>query len=419
MVYKTGQVVNFKINKEINKVNIIKIKASVKMNKKKIIYLTNARLPTEKAHGLATVKICEAFADLDYEVTIISPILWRKNQKDVFSYYDIKKNFKIIKIFSIDLIPFKFFQRITFLIQVFSFSIFSFFYILFKYWKSLNDIVFFSHDHIPLFFISFISKNIFYDIHHFPDRNFLYKRILKKAFGFGTQTKWKMNMLKEKFGINFNKIIYWPNGTDIKKFMLSISQDEARKKLKLPEKQKIVLYVGSLISWKGVDSLVGTINFLSEDIFIYIVGSSPEDIKRFKKEFPIANHERVIFIPFQHTNIIPIWYKSADVLILPNTGKQKVSTFYTSPMKLFEYMTSGVPIIASKILSIEEIVNENLITFAEADNPKSFANMIESVLKNENVSRNKALLAQKKVFEYTWLKRAEKITDYINNFKFF
>ena len=388
------------------------------MNKRKIIYLTNARLPTEKAHGLATVKICEAFADLSYDVTVISPILWRKNEGDIFSYYDIKKNFKTLKIFSIDLIPLKFFQRVTFLIQVFSFSIISFFYILFKYKKSLNDIVFFSHDHIPLFFISFISKNIFYDIHHFPDANFLYKRVLKCGFGFGTQTKWKAGMLKEKFGINSNKITYWPNGTDVNKFILKISQSEARKKLKLPEIQKIVLYAGSLISWKGVDSLVRAINFLSEDVLIYIIGSSLEDINKFKKQFPESNNKRIIFIPFQQTNIIPIWYKSADVLVLPNTGRQKVSTYYTSPMKLFEYMASGVSIVASKILSIEEIVDDNLVTFAEPDNPKSFANMIESVLKNENVSRNKALLSQKKSLEYTWLKRAEKISKYIENFKF-
>lgn len=382
----------------------------------KIIYLTNARLPTEKAHGLATVKICEAFADLGHDVTVISPILWRKNQGDIFSYYDIKRNFEIKKIFSIDLIPLKFFQKITFLIQVFSFSITSFFYILFKYRKTLNDIVFFSHDHIPLFFISFISKNIFYDIHHFPDENFLYKRVLKKSFGFGTQTKWKANMLKEKFGVDSDKIIYWPNGTDVNKFMLNISQSEAREKLKLPKNQKIVLYVGSLINWKGVDSLVGVINFLSEDIYIYIVGSSTEDIQKFKKEFPISNHERIVFIPFQQTNIIPIWYRASDVLVLPNTGKQKVSTYYTSPMKLFEYMASGVPIVASKILSIEEVVDESMVTFAESDNPKSFANMIESVLKNENLSKNKAILAQRKSLEFSWLKRAEKITNYINNF---
>ena len=86
-------------------------------------------------------------------------------------------------------------------------------------------------------------------------------------------------------------------------------------------------------------------------------------------------------------------------------------------MKLFEYMASGIPIVASKILSIEEVVDESMVTFAEADSPKSFANMVESVLKNENVSKSKALLAQKKAFEYTWLERAEKILRYIENFK--
>ena len=66
--------------------------------KRKIVYVTNTRFPTEKAHGLATVKLCEAFADIGWAVEVVAPALWRKSSQNVFGYYGVKPNFKIHKI---------------------------------------------------------------------------------------------------------------------------------------------------------------------------------------------------------------------------------------------------------------------------------------------------------------------------------
>ena len=63
----------------------------------KILYIANARMPTEKAHGIQIMKTCEAFAELGHEVELILP--WRFNpiKEDIFEYYNVKKNFKIKK----------------------------------------------------------------------------------------------------------------------------------------------------------------------------------------------------------------------------------------------------------------------------------------------------------------------------------
>ncbi len=89
---------------------------------KKIVYVTTVRLPTEKAHGLSTVKICEAFSLCGYEVDLVIPKLWRRDHRDVYDFYNVKRNFNIIRVPCIDLIPLKVFDKITFLIQSFSFS---------------------------------------------------------------------------------------------------------------------------------------------------------------------------------------------------------------------------------------------------------------------------------------------------------
>lgn len=380
---------------------------------KKIIYVTNTRFPTERAHGLATVKLCEALATENWDVEIIAPYLWKKRQDDVFKYYNVGKVFKIKKILTIDLFSLRFFPFLTFLIQIFSFSLFALFYILFKYRKELDKIVFFSHDYIPLYFLSFFSKKIFYDVHHFPGNNFLYKRVMKKSFGFAVQTRWKVKALKEQFGIGAEKIVYWPNGTDIEKFIINVDQIEARNKIDLPRNKKIVLYTGQLFGWKGVDTLIRVIKFLDKDTYIYLVGGAENDIKKLKKEIREANDNRIIFFPFQHHELMPFWMKAADVLVLPNTAKQKVSLYYTSPMKLFEYMASGRPIVASNIPSLTEILNKKNAFIAEADNPHSFAQKINYALEFPNPALSLAQQAQRDVRKYSWKNRAKKISTYL------
>ncbi len=400
-----------------------------KLQKPKIVYVTNARLPTEKAHGLATAKIAEAFGDLGYEVDLIIPR--RKHQalrqpayspagellvsrrraanviakpmfpaQTIFEFYQVRSNFNIKKLPTLDffgILP----EKLAFLIQLFSFSMSALFY---STWRFNRQVVFFSHDHVPLWLLSFFGKKIFYDIHHFPDDAFLYRRVLKKSFGIAVQTKWKIKALEEKFGVSPKKIVYWPNGTDIKKFEIAETRDEARKKLGLPQDKKIALYTGQLFDWKGVDTFIKTAAEL-KNIDFYVVGGSNEDI-----ENP-AELGNIYFIGQRPHEEIPLWLRAADVLVLPNTGKQKVSLYYTSPMKMFEYMASGTPIVASNIPSIAEILNDKNAILAKADNSESFAEKIKFVLENRASAKMRAEEALKDVQKYTWAERARRISE--------
>ena len=95
----------------------------------KLIYFVNARIPTEKAYGWAVSKICEQFALLGNEVILVLPKSKRKIKEKIADYYGIKNNFKIKRVFNINLINnrFKKFHKIVFLIQNFSFLLSSLF----------------------------------------------------------------------------------------------------------------------------------------------------------------------------------------------------------------------------------------------------------------------------------------------------
>jgi glycosyltransferase involved in cell wall biosynthesis len=380
------------------------------------VYVTSTRFPTEKAHGLATVKLCEAFARRGYAVDVLAPRLWRRDGGDVFDYYDVKNTFRIVKIPCIDLIPLRVIDTLAFLLQSISFSLLALLYVASVYRAKMKKCIFFSHDYIPLYFMTFLPVSIFYDVHHFPGNNFMYRRVVKRAFGFAVQTKWKVNELSDKFGIAPERIVYWPNGTDIRAFDDLPTKNTTRKELSLPTDKKIIMYTGQLFEWKGVDSLLRSITMLPSDAVLYIVGGADSDVVRCKKEIPEANDARIVFIPFQSHEKIPVWLNSADVLVLPNTGKQKVSLYYTSPMKLFEYMASGRPIVASAIPSLQEILNDRNAVLVEPDNPEALAAGIRSVLDDaataEKISRNAKIDSR----EYTWDGRTQRIGAYFEKY---
>lgn len=391
----------------------------------KIIYITNARIPTEKAHGLATIKICEAFARAGADVMLVIP--WRRNQisEDPFSYYSAERNFRIKKLPSIDFLWLGIGERVFFIIQLFSFSLMaaSWFFLRYFLWGKLRGVVIFSHDHIPLYFSSFIAPSIFYDIHDYPQNNFFYRRVLEKSIGCAVQTKRKIDSLEKDFGVSRKKIVYWPNGTDVARFDMALSKKEARERLGLPIEKKLVVYTGQLFLGRGADTLMETGKFLSGDTVVYIVGGIREDVKIFKERSLEQKIMNVVLVGQRPWAEMPIWLKAADVLVLPHSGlahsvgTKEVSLYYISPMKLFEYIASGRPIVASNIPSIREIVDETMVFFALSDDPHSFSKAINQVFADINEAGRRAENARKESHKYTWDARAEKILETIRAIK--
>ena len=63
----------------------------------KIAYVANARIPTEKAHGLQIMEMCRAFARNGHEVTLVVPKRRNVIKEDPFLYYDIEPCFEILR----------------------------------------------------------------------------------------------------------------------------------------------------------------------------------------------------------------------------------------------------------------------------------------------------------------------------------
>src|SRR3989344_3082477 len=109
---------------------------------------------------------------------------------------------------------------------------------------------------------------------------------------------------------------------------------------------------------------------------------------------------------------IPSYLKAADVLALPNSAKDKIY-LNTSPVKLFEYMASGCPIVASNLPSIAEVLNYQNSVLVNPDDAGDLARGIEKILNEPNLGQQLSKRALEDVKNYTWEHRAKKILLFI------
>ncbi|MCD6471081.1 glycosyltransferase family 4 protein, partial [bacterium] len=143
------------------------------------------------------------------------------------------------------------------------------------------------------------------------------------------------------------------------------------------------------------------------EVVLFIVGGTKKEIEKYKRK----SKENIYFIEFQKQEKVPIYLKAADILVLPNSATEEISKSYTSPLKLFEYMASKRPIVASNLSSIREIVNENDVLFFRPNDEKDLALKIEKLIYDKALQNRLIKNAYRKVKNYTWEKRAKKIVD--------
>lgn len=367
-----------------------------------IIYIANARIPTEKAHGLQIMKTCSAFVAAGHTLLLIVP--QRDNPLagvDPFEYYSSSPRFTIKHLPSLDLVSF---GKIGFLIQSATFAISVFLYMLFQ----KPDLVY-GRDEQSLFYVSLTKKRVVYEVHT-NEYNFFVRKLLRRNSCIVSITEGLKKFYVKK-GVPDERIIVAPDALDEQLFTMALSKEEARKRLALSLDKNIIVYTGHLYGWKGAQYVAQAAHFLPEDTLFYFVGGTENDIIRFRKE--CSAQKNVYIVGHKPHNEMPYWQRASDVLVLPNTGKVAISRLYTSPAKLFEYMASERPIVASNISSLTEVLTDLNAILVKPDDAKDLAKGIRFALEHKQESKKRAQQAKSDAEAFTWNKRAVHILEYI------
>ncbi|HTK33034.1 MAG TPA: glycosyltransferase [Candidatus Paceibacterota bacterium] len=367
----------------------------------KILYLANIRLPTEKAHGFQIVRTCDALARAGNEVTLVVSSCETSGESEIFAHYELQKTFNIKTVKGIQLHAW---GTLGFFIAAVLFRINTRSYVS----SGLFDVVY-TRDEWQ------VRRGSIFEMHDVR-KGIVQRKALKIASGIVAITQ-GLSDYCAKMGVGPDKVAIVPDAVDPAQFQVNESKEACRAKLGLPLDKKMVLYTGHLYSWKGADTLAQATAMLSVDTCVVFVGGTDSDLKSFKNKYesaPSSDSAGLLILGRKPHVEIAYYFKAADVLILPNSAKEDISRLYTSPIKLFEYMSSGTPIIASDLPSIREVLNENNAYFFEADNASSLAQAIKSTLDNSAEATIIAARASADVHGYTWEKRAAKILSFIS-----
>jgi len=377
----------------------------------KILYIANARMPTEKAHGYQIIKMCEAFSKAGAEIELVIP--WRFNhiKEDPFNFYGVEKTFKITKVPSLDLI--NLLGSFGFFIQSVSFAKIASVYSFFK----STDIIY-SRDELPLFFLSFFpsgKRKLFWESHS-GKISFVAKRVLKKSHGMVTLTGILKDFYVNGLKVDSDKILISPDGVDLSVFDIEMSREEARKKTNLPLDRIILGYFGRFRTMgmeKGLSILLESLKKLPPNFFFVAVGGSQEDIDSYKeKSEKLSISERILFKKLVSRRELSVWQKACDILLMPFPDLPHYR-YYMSPLKMFEYMASKRPIIASDLPSVGEVLNESNAVLVPPDDLEVLAKAIESLVNNQVLSSKLSTQAFEDVKNHTWQKRSESILNFI------
>jgi len=379
----------------------------------KISYVSNARIPTEKAHGYAICKMCEEFANLENEVQLIVPTRRNSIDGDLFAYYGLEKNFKVKKVKLFDFISSERFffgkgeilQRFFFLFKLLFIAI------------DKDSVIYTRNPEIAWLFKK-KGHVVYYESHLWPkSKKKMYSFFLKNVdrivcISFGIANKHKENGLKD--------VMIAPSGVDLDDFVTQKDKKELRQELDLRSDKKIITYVGKFKTMgqaKGVESLIAIfkeVMIQEPEAFLLLVGASREEQTWLSNLFlslgiSDKNYKVVLHQPREK---IAAFLQSSDLLVMNYPGTEHYA-YFMSPIKLFEYMASGTPIITSDLPTIREIVQDADVFFFETENMQDLKEKMLHAIGDEEACHKRSSNALEKVQGYSWEKRAEKIMSTI------
>jgi glycosyltransferase involved in cell wall biosynthesis len=188
---------------------------------------------------------------------------------------------------------------------------------------------------------------------------------------------------------------------------------EWKKRLGIKSKDTVIAYVGNLAPWQGVDDLIEiAFRLLSKNkaLKFLIVGEGVLKLPLLKKVLNFGYDEKIVFTGMLNHEDIPFLINLADICVAP------LRVMTGSPIKVFEYMACGKPVITSKIDGLEFIeaegagrltAPEDVIGLEEALNE-----LIADPLKRADMGQKGMQIARGR---FSWETRVKEIEELLKN----
>ena len=180
-----------------------------------------------------------------------------------------------------------------------------------------------------------------------------------------------------------------------------------------------VFYVGQLYPWKGAGLVVDVAARVPDARFV-IVGGMPngargdpdvDALARRAREAGTSNRVDLRgYLPYRRVADV---LRQASVALLP-LPDEPVARYFTSPLKLFDYMAAGLPIVASDLPALREVLrHEENALLARPDDPDAFAAAVRRLLAEPDLAARLGGQARLDVSRYSWDARAAALLGFL------
>jgi len=173
-------------------------------------------------------------------------------------------------------------------------------------------------------------------------------------------TRYMKDFLIDEYGISPEKISVIHNGLDNSKFNNVTKGEKAdlKKRLGFSEKDIIILFSGRIDTCKGVIFLIEAFenaSGMNDNLRLVLMGqgSTYDCQKKLKSSFG-----KVVYTGFLEKELVVSFYKVADIGIMP-------SIYDHCPYTVLEMIANKIPVIASRINGLDELLNENSCFFID------------------------------------------------------
>jgi glycosyltransferase involved in cell wall biosynthesis len=381
----------------------------------RLLYFADIRFPLERANGIQTMETCYALAERGHDVRLVVKPDTHAPARDPFEFYGLPKLAALIIERANTPPGAGFLQRVGFMSFVFGRA----------FGKTRADVILTRDLGVAAALVRMpgaARAPLVYESHGYapdvaaalPDLISTARRpnaaklrrlaareeqVWRKADGYVTITHGLSNELVERFGPR-DHVAVVPDG------------------VRLPDREPpplpaapLVGYAGHLYAWKGVDALLHALVRVPGARGLIIGGHEEESdlgrVRALAVELGIA--DRVTFTGQLPPGDVAARLAEARVLVLPNPASA-ISTRFTSPLKLFEYMAARRPIVATSLPAVKEVLRDELnALLVEPDDSAAMAAAINRLLHDHALAERLAGTAYDGAPQYTWARRAERI----------
>jgi glycosyltransferase involved in cell wall biosynthesis len=380
----------------------------------------SSKIPSFAAPTFAISRICEGFSKLNFSVYLFTLSFFsesKKRKSEIFDFYGLTESFYIFKL------PFKGFKAF---LKPNNLEKILGYLLLMACRLFFGKSYLYTRESLIAYIGVKVGLKIIYETHPFPTGDQKYwdgKTYESKLLPLVHRQNFHLlitlsEQVCEAFGnlgVPRNKLMALPSGIQKTRYEKlksdGLNKEAARRELDIPQQEKIILYTGKISQLKGYDILMKVARENPEYQF-YLLGNWAND--KLKHDFQKHNPKNLHYQGQKPASELPVWFSAADVLLLPTITTDR-SSQWTSPLKLFEYMASGKPIVSSDLPNVRDILKDYPKSkLVQNDDPALYYEAIHSFFEQDNLDPIPGNQLSEIMEQYTWESRVGQILNKIN-----